>query len=315
MCELAADITLIRKAIMARRLQEDLDSLHAAASDSGILSPFSAEPEENLPRASRDESIRERSEALADAVRAESVRRLARKAGVTAYATSSPDAHTDVVLKTLRQIADVVLFNICKELTRLTVALRKKVVSEDILREALNSFGVKLHGACGERRPTCRSLKHHRASRYGVGGGSEAEILHEVANDSCVYFAYAPFVKLVRLYMSEQLAQGEPIKMSRGVLSCIQQTVELCLVEVLAKARYVMRQTTKKKSDRSSPTRSTLLARDLKTVLTILGPKHPIMSGRLRPAIIYPPVPRPKAKAKAKGGPARAKAAARAKRG
>ena len=114
--------------------------------------------------------------------------------------------------------------------------------------------------------------------------------------------------------MNEQLTQDEPVKMSRGVISCIQETVELCLVEVLAKARYVMRQTTKKKSDRSSPTRSTLLARDLKTVLTILGPKHPIMSGRLRPAIIYAPVPRPKAKAKAKG-PARAKAAARAKRG
>ena len=226
---------------MARsRLQEDLDSLHAAASDGGMLSPFSAEPEENLSRASRAESIRVRAEALADVVRAEPIRRLMRKVGVTAYATKSPDAHTDIVLKTLRQITDVVLFNICKELTRLTVALKKKVVSEDILREALNSFGVKLHGACEEQNPTCRSLKHHRASRYGVGGGSEAEILHEVANDSCVYFAHAPFVKLVRVYMSEQLAQGEPVKMSRGVISCIQETVELCLVEVLAKARYVM---------------------------------------------------------------------------
>ena len=148
-----------------------------------------------------------------------------------------------------------------------------------------------------------------------MGGGSEAEIIHEIGNDSCVYFAYAPFVKLVRLYMNEQLTQDEPVKMSRGVISCIQETVELCLVEVLARARYLMRQTTKNKSDRSLPTRQTLLARDLRTVLTILGPKHPIMSGRLRPALVDPPVPRPKAKAKPKGGPARAKAAARAKRG
>ena len=64
----------------------------------------------------------------------------------------------------------------------------------------------------------------------------------------------------------------------------MQEMVELCLVEVLSRARYLMRQTTKKKSDRSLPTRSTLLGRDLRTVLTILGPKHPIMSGRLRPA-------------------------------
>ena len=138
----------------------------------------------------------------------------------------------------------------------------------------------------------------------------KAEIVHELANDSCIYFAYAPFVKLVRLMMREQ--SETPTKMLRGVISCIQETVELCLVEVPAPARYMMRQSTKKKSDRSSPTQQTVLARDLRTVLTILGPRHPLLSGRLRPAIIYPPVPKPKAKAKA--GPGRAKAAARPKR-
>ena len=104
---------------MAQRLQEQLDSSHAGAADGGILWPLSGDPEEKLSQDRRADRIRGRSDALADVVRAEPVRRLTRKAGLTAYATSSPDAHTDVVLKTLRQITDVVLFNLCRELTRI----------------------------------------------------------------------------------------------------------------------------------------------------------------------------------------------------
>ena len=301
---------------MAHRLQEQLDSEHARAADGGMLWPLSGDPEEKLSQARKAESIRARSEALHDVVRAEPVRRLTRKAGLTAYATSSPDARTDVVLKTLRQITDVVLFNLCRELTRICEHQRRKVVTEDLLREALKSFQVKLHGACEHRHSACSSLKRHRrASPRTTSGNSEAEILHERNNDSCVCFAYAPFAKLVRMYMREQSTLDNPVKMSRGVLSCIQLVVEQSLVEVLERARYLMRQTTKKKSDTSSPTRQTLFARDLRTVLVTLGHRHPLLSGRLRPALADPPVPRAKAKAKAKGGPARAKAAARAKRG
>ena len=102
--------------------------------------------------------------------------------------------------------------------------------------------------------------------------------------------------------------------------SCVQIVVEQQLIEVLEKARYMIRQTTKKKSDTTLPTRQTLFARDLRTVVTLLGHKHEILHGRLRPILMddqLAPAAAPKAKAKPKpkaAGPARAKAAARAKR-
>ena len=125
--------------------------------------------------------------------------------------------------------------------------------------------------------------------------------------------------------MTLQKIDDNPIKMSSGVRSCVQLVVEQQLIEVLEKARYMIRQTTKKKSDTTQPTRSTLFARDLRTVVTLLGHKHEILHGRLRPVLMedqLAPAAAPKAKAKAKpkakpkaAGPARAKAVARAKRG
>ena len=121
--------------------------------------------------------------------------------------------------------------------------------------------------------------------------------------------------------MESQKGYDNPIKMSSGVCSCLQLVVEQQLIEVLEKARYMIRQTTKKKSDTTSPARQTLFARDLRTVLTLLGHKHKILHGRLRPVLMedeLAPAAAPKAQAKPKAkaaGPARPKAAARAKRG
>ena len=95
----------------------------------------------------------------------------------------------------------------------------------------------------------------------------------------------------------------------------MQIVVEQQLIEVLEKARYMIRQTTKKKSDTTQPTRSTLFARDLRTVVTLLGHKHEILHGRLRPVLMehqLAPAAAPKPKPT---GPPRAKAVARAKRG
>ena len=287
------------------------------------LTPFSGDPEENLSATGKAARIRDRSEKLADVVRAEPVRRMTRRSGLTSYATSAPDDATDVVLKTLRQITDVVLHNLTKALTYLCDSLRKKVVTEELLREALKGFGIKLYGACDETHSSCPSLKvRGRAEPFRVSG-SVAEIHHERQNSECVYFAHAPFVKLLRHYMTLQKSLDNPIKMSAGVCSCVQLVVEQQLIEVLEKARYMIRQTTKKKSDTTQPTRSTLFARDLRTVVTLLGHKHEILHGRLRPVLMedqLAPAAAPKAKAKPKAkpkaaGPARAKAVARAKRG
>ena len=97
--------------------------------------------------------------------------------------------------------------------------------------------------------------------------GAGAEIHHERQNAECVYFAHAPFVKLIRHYMEEQATFEHPMKMSGGLCSCVQLIVEQQLLEVLEKARYMIRQTTKKKSDTTVPARSTLFARDLRTVM------------------------------------------------
>ena len=123
--------------------------------------------------------------------------------------------------------------------------------------------------------------------------------------------------------MTLQKSDENPIKMSNGVCSCVQLVVEQQLLGVLEKARYIIRQTIKKKSDTTLPTRSILFARDLRTVVTLLGHKHEILHGRLRPVLMddqLAPAAAPKAKAEAKAkakqaAPARAKAVARAKRG
>ena len=120
--------------------------------------------------------------------------------------------------------------------------------------------------------------------------------------------------------MEEQATFEHPLKMSGGLCSCVQLVVEQQLLDVLEKARHMIRQTTKKKSDTTLPARQTLFARDLRTVVTLLRHKHEILHGRLRPVLMenqLAPAAAPKAKAKAKpkaAGPARAKAVAKAKR-
>ena len=149
-----------------------------------------------------------------------------------------------------------------------------------------------------------------------------------------MYFAYAPFVRLLRMALREQSSFQHPVKATAGVISCIQLLLEQALTDILEKARYVMRQSTKKKTEASAPGRTTLFSRDIKTVLTVLLHRHPILSGRMRP-LYNNPTPWPSspespcdgsrhggrakvspkcaANGKATAQPARAKAAARAK--
>ena len=312
---------------MPKTQAELLDDNHANVALGGELVPLYSESESTLSQTRRAERIRARSELLARVLRPEPVRRMVRKAGITSYATSSPaNEHVDVVLKTLQQIADVILFNVSFELCRLCEHLRRRTVTEELLGEALKTFGVKLHGACDETHKSCPTLKHRIAGAAAahVLKGAESEISHEFDNESCVYFAYAPFVKLLRAYLAEQTEH--PPKMTRGVISCVQFELEKTLVEILQKARYVVRQATKGKKDSSIPSRTTVNSRDIKLVLTVLAHRHPILSGRMR-ALDDPSqsprrgsprgarakaAPKPAAKAKAHS---RATASARAKAG
>jgi histone H3/H4 len=314
---------------MPKTQAEILDDNHAIWALGTELLPLHGESESKLSHTRRAERIRARSELLRSVLKAESVRRLVRKSGILSYATSSPvGENVDVVLKTLQQIADVILFNVSFEICRLCEYLKKRTVTEDVLREALKKFDVKLHGACVETHKSCPTLKHRnlRAAAHVVKG-AESEIWHESQNDSCTYFAFSAFVKLMRSYLREQMEP--PPKMTRGVISCVQFVMETALVEVLSKARYLMRQATKGKRDTSSPGRTTVNSRDIKLVLTLLAHRHPILSGRMR-ALDEPPQPTPRkspdgergAHAKAKSAPKvkaaskpKAKSAARARAG
>ena len=317
--------------------QETLDDQIVLNSEGGELVTFEGEVESQLPQTRKQERIVERSRLLGEVLRPESVRRLCRRAGVQMYATKATE-DTDTVLKVLKQLADLFLFNLCKELNRWCAHLKKKLITEEILKESLRTLDVKLFGSCTERHKPCATLKSRRdadrdSPRAETMRGSAKEIHHErSANDApCVYFAASPFLRLLKLYLQEQATLEHPLKPTPGVISCIQFLMEQTLLDILEKARYAMRQFSKKKDNASPPGRTTLYARDIKVILVVLAHRHPILRGKMRPVLEEAPPQSPrgggsgsgaspkakaksKAKAKAKGGPARAKPAARAKK-
>ena len=181
------------------------------------------------------------------------------------------------------------------------------------------------------RQAVSRTMRHHRSETGGEHWrGAEAEIYHERNSNAgpCLSFSHAPFARLVRLYLAEQASFEHPLKASAGVIDCIQLSMESILIIALEKARYMVRQTTKKKASDSNP-RATLFGRDLKTVLVIIASSHHILQGRLRAlddlalSCRRPPLrgalrgnAHAKVKAKVKGkAPARAQALARAQEG
>ena len=285
--------------------------------DGGFLRTVAGECEEELPAAERAARRRERSTALCEAIRAEPVRRMTRRAGISSYeknAGGNAAAGEDVVLTVLRQICDVALFNLTREVYRIADHLRRRTVTTEILREALKSLGVKLHGNCQGPHSPCRTLKQRNANSPHRIAGAVGEIEHERTNAGhpCVYFTLAGFTRLVRFYFVEQAGAEHVLKIGGpGVVSCIQLVVESALLEILTHARRVVQEATRRKSDTSAPTRKTIYARDLKlVVLPIVRARHPLLQGRLRPVmdVQQQQAAAPKAKAKA-----RAKCAAKAK--
>jgi len=315
-------------------LQETLDDQTVLKSEGGDLVTFKGEVESQLPQARKQERIVERSRLLGEVLRPESVRRLCRRAGVQMYATKSTD-DTDTVLKVLKQLADVFLFNLCKEVNRLCAHLKKKRITEEILKESLRTLDVKLFGSCAERHKPCATLRSRRneTGRAETMRGAAKEIHHErdANNAPCVYFGASPFLRLFKRYLEEQATFEHPLKPTPGVLSCCQLLMEQTLLDILEKARYAMRQFSKKKANASSPGRATLYARDIKVIIIVLAHRHPVLRGKMRPVLEEAPSQSPrgegsgsgaspkakaksKAKAKAKGSPARAKPAARPKK-
>ena len=128
---------------------------------------------------------------------------------------------------------------------------QKNIITEEILKESLRTLDMKLFGSCTERHMPCATLK---SRRNGAGAetmrGSAKEIHHERnANDApCVYFAASPFVQLLKLYLEEQATFEHPLKPTPGVVSCIQFLMEQTPLDILEKARYAMREFSKKNS-------------------------------------------------------------------
>ena len=280
---------------------ESLDNKHWKSAQGGYLTTLHGEVEEKLSQARKLERLRARTKLLDETVLPEQVRRMCRRAGVSMYQTyenarrksSETDEEEDTVMKVLKQVCDVYLFNLSFEINRLCEHLKKKTITEELLKEALRSFDITIAGACFERHEICKTLKQHR-NETGEEElrGTEAEIYHERKNNasSCVYFAYLPFVRLLRLYLAEQRSFEHPLKATPGVISCIQLSMESTLIELLEKARFMVRHTTKTKTSDSNP-RNTLFARDLRTLLVVLAHRYKILRGRMR-ALDDPASPR-----------------------
>ena len=114
---------------MPKTQAEILDDNHAISALGTELLPLHGESESKLSHTRRAERIRARSELLRSVLKPESTRRMVRKAGISSYATSSPVGEdVDVVLKTLQQMADVILFNVSFELCRLCEYLKKELL-------------------------------------------------------------------------------------------------------------------------------------------------------------------------------------------
>ena len=327
--------------------QDILDDDHFKAAQGGVLQTLHWEVEDHLPPARKAERVSARTKLLDETVLPEQVRRMCRRAGIPMYKTydnarrksSGTDEEEYTVMRVLKQVCDLYLFNLSFEINRLCEHLKKKTITEELLKTALRSLDLKIAGACFEKHEICKTIKQHRnATGDEESRGTEAEIHHERNNNvTCVYFGYLPFVRLLRFYLAEQRSPPDPprtraLKTAPGVISCIQSSMESTLIELLEKARYMVRQTTKKLTSDSSP-RNTLVARDLRTLLVVLAHRYKILRGRLR-ALDDPAPPRRRSPsrgsgspsrgsgppsrgsgAKATGAPARAKAAARAKRG
>ena len=283
---------------------ESLDNEQWKSTQGGFLTTQHGYVEELLPQAIKLARVRERTEVLDACVVPELVRRLCRRAGVSMHQTndsarrksseqvsmhqtSAPDDE-DNVSQALQQVCDLYLFNLCKEINRLCEYFHKKTITEDILREALKSFHLDLFGSCKARLPIPRPMKHHLSETGDEHWrGAEAEIHHErnINAGPCLFFAHAPFMRLVRLYLAEQASFEQsfehPLKASAGVIDCIQLSMESILIHTLEKARFMVRRTTKNKACGSKP-RATLYGRDIKTVLCILAGSHHILRGRLR---------------------------------
>ena len=115
---------------------------HEFLDEGGYLRTATGDAEEELPHAARAQRRLKRSTALCDAIRAEPVRRMTRRSGISSYeknAGRNAPVGSDVVLKTVRQIADVALRNICKQIYITADHMRRRTVTAEILREALQA--------------------------------------------------------------------------------------------------------------------------------------------------------------------------------
>ena len=214
---------------------DSLDRRHRKNASGGNLTTLRGYVEEDLPDATKLERVRERTRLLDACVLPEQVRRMCRRAGVSMLQTTAPE-NEDNLVQAVQKICDVYLFNLCKEINRLCAHLRKKTITEEILREALKSFNLKLFGTCEKTHEICRTMINHRSDTGDQDWrGSEAEIFHErnINVGTCVYFGHAAFLKLLRLYLSEQASFEHPLKATPGVISCIQLSMEPELISLL----------------------------------------------------------------------------------
>ena len=205
---------------------------------------------------------------LKEGITDEALRRMARRAGVSA--TSQKES--DDVNNSLRRIAEQILYNLCEKLSIYTEHREAKIVTQIDFRNACDNLRIKLGAYAVPTRPDssfekCRSYSPPpgRRTKRSRGELAEKEKKHEERRENCVYNEAAPFGRLVRFCMA---AYNRTLKFTPATFSWLQYIVEQILINILTAAGKIVLDTTV--GPKGGKPRATLSYRDVAAVLDTL---------------------------------------------
>ena len=242
-------------------------------------------------REEHEDEAEKRGKLLSSMVKADAVRRLCRRAGISSYATSAP-AGEGIVRHALEKITDIFLWNVTYTMS---VFIKSDIVYGEIdilnvLQKSFKFLGIKIEENCTNDHLRCESFDEWKNSRTRepvplfeqVAPRAHEEIRHERTHRNyCTYFQTKALFALWGFYMKRHLLGDFWADLENTYnlqfLNCLQLVLENTLVNLLEKARFAMRQFTMNKS--VSKSRQTLYARDLQAIIEILAPDNKILRG------------------------------------
>jgi len=211
----------------------------------------------------------------------EALRRMARRAGVTAVAKASKgNASVD---DQLRKIAKSIVEKLCERLVIICSHHKTQTITPAILSHTLDGLYNHDHypdfdGAF----PPCKSFKaatakakaKAKAKAAARGSTAEKEAKHESKHEDCLYNEGAPFLRLVRAAMHEQHTD---VRFTASALSYTQFVVESLLIKILRMAGSLVKELTA--GPRGGKGRATVNQKDVLAAVRVLKECTPLLKG------------------------------------